>query len=139
MRTKTWVIVAGMMVIYAAFTLLGGGGVEQRVAKLFETHRAELAEQMAAYEEGGFLTGAEHWKGVTEWDGVHKMVEYTVTAAGSTYYGFYYSPDDVPLAFQNTDTALTESDGGWVWQAEGDNHGRTYRLAEDWFYFEATL
>ena len=136
MRNKTWVFVAGLMVIYAMFSLMGGG-VEQRVVTLFEKHGAELTEQMAAFEEDGTIAGTKNWKSVTHRQGEHEMVEYTVATAGSTYYGFYYSPDDVPLAFQNTDTPLTEADGGWVWQAEGDNHGRTYRLKEDWFYFEA--
>ena len=138
MRNKTWVFVAGMTVIYAVFSLLGGG-VELRVVRLFEKHEAELAEQMAAFEETGELMGAENWMDVTHWDGEHDMVEYTVTAAGDTYYGFYYSPDDVPLACQNTEVPLTEAEKGWAWRAEGDNHGYTYQLKENWFYFEASF
>ena len=126
------------MLLDLLFSLMGGG-VEQRVVTLFEKHGAELTEQMAAFEEDGTIAGTKNWKSVTHWQGEHEMVEYTVATAGSTYYGFYYSPDDVPLAFQNTDVPLVpaETEEGWIWTAEGDNRGRTYRLAERWFYFEA--
>ena len=53
------------------------------------------------------------------------------------YHGFYYSPDDVPLAFQNTAVPLEETADGWTWRAEGDNRGFTRRLAPGWYYFEA--
>lgn len=46
----------------------------------------------------------------------------------------------VPCAFQNTEAAL-EPDGEdcWRWQAEGDNHGMTRKLADGWYYFEAAF
>ena len=63
------------------------------------------------------------------------MVEY-ILLTGSGYYGFYYSPDDVPLAFQNVPVPLEETSTGWQCQAEGDDHGFTYRLSPGWYYFE---
>ena len=70
----------------------------------------------------------------------HSMLQITLTARGSTYYGCYYSFDDVPLPFQNADVSLVQ-DGHeyWEWQAEGDNHGSTERITENWFYFEASF
>ncbi|MDY5943265.1 MAG: hypothetical protein SPJ28_06870 [Oscillospiraceae bacterium] len=46
----------------------------------------------------------------------------------------------MPCAFQNTEAAL-EPDGEdcWRWQAEGDNHGMTRKLADGWYYFEAAF
>ncbi|MDO5400908.1 MAG: hypothetical protein Q4F17_08005 [Eubacteriales bacterium] len=74
----------------------------------------------------------------TTWTGEHTMEEFLLTARGSTYYGVYYSHDDVPLAFQNTSVKLTQNGHAyWVWTAEGDNHGATQRLREHWYYFEA--
>ena len=35
------------------------------------------------------------------WEGEHSMTEFVIVSYGDTYYGCYYSPDDVPLAFQN--------------------------------------
>lgn len=77
---------------------------------------------------------------VNTWEGAHPMTEFMVMSYGDTYYGYYYSPDDVPLAFQNTDTKLTQ-DGHdyWVWQAEGDNHGATSKIMDHWYYFEASF
>ena len=73
---------------------------------------------------------------VNHWPGQHPMVEY-ILLTGFGYYGFYYSPDDVPLAFQNVPVPLEESSNGWQWQAEGDDRGSTHRLSPGWFYFEA--
>ena len=42
----------------------------------------------------------------------------------------------VPCAFQNTEAALEPC---WRWQAEGDNHGMTRKLADGWYYFEAAF
>lgn len=65
------------------------------------------------------------------------MVEYVLPALRPGYYGFYYSLDDVPLAFQNVPVPLEETTDGWTWRAEGDNHGLTRRLSPHWYYFEA--
>lgn len=79
---------------------------------------------------------------VNIWQGEHPMMEFMLSGwgigSGTRYYGCYYSPDDVPLAFQNYGTALTQ-DGpeSWTWTGEGDNHGATQRIQENWFYFEA--
>lgn len=77
---------------------------------------------------------------VNTWEGEHSMVEFLISSRGDTYYGCYYSPDDVPLAFQNIDTKLTQ-DGHdyWEWKAEGDNHGSTSKIMDHWYYFEASF
>ena len=138
MKNKLWVFVAAALLVYGVFTMMSGG-VEQRVVNLFSKHQATLEQQMETWETEGTLGWTENWKAVNHWSGEHEMVEYLVATAGDTYHGFYYSPEDVPLAFQNTDVPLVpaETEEGWIWTAEGDNRGRTYRLAERWFYFEA--
>lgn len=77
---------------------------------------------------------------VNSWDGAHSMTEFVIMSQGNTYYGCYYSPDDVPIAFQNTDTELTQ-DGHdyWEWEAEEDNHGTTSKIIDHWYYFEAAF
>jgi len=77
---------------------------------------------------------------VNTWEGEHTMVEFLITARGDTYYGCYYSPDDVPLAFQNTDAKLTQcGHDSWKWSADGDNAGKTIKIMDHWYYFEASL
>ena len=77
---------------------------------------------------------------VNSWDGDHTMTEFVIMSWGNTYYGCYYSPDDVPLAFQNTDVELTQ-DGHdyWEWRADGDNHGSTSKIMEHWYFFKASF
>ena len=135
---KRRILLAVALLVCGVFLLMNSNG-ERRVVNRFVKHRPALEQQMSLWEQNGTLSNTENWKAVNHWSGEHEMVEYLVTTAGDTYYGFYYSPDDVPLAFQNTDAPLApaETEKGWIWTAEGDNRGRTYRLAEQWFYFEA--
>lgn len=80
------------------------------------------------------------YKYVNTWEGEHSMVEFLITSRGDTYYGCYHSPDDVPLAFQNTEVELTQcGHDSWKWSAEGDNAGKTMKIMEHWYYFEASF
>ena len=78
------------------------------------------------------------YKAVNSWDGAHPMTEFVIMSWGSTYYGCYYSPDDVPLAFQNTATEImSKGNDCWEWSAEGDNQGETYKIMDYWYFFKA--
>ena len=96
-------------------------------------HGAELEEQIQT--DGTLPEDLD----VTLWDGEHPMAEVILFAWGDTYYGCYYSPDGVPLPFQNTGLPLHEEKDGWSWMAQGDNHGFTAHLEENWYYFEASF
>lgn len=80
------------------------------------------------------------YKSVNSWDGSHPMTEFIIMTYGNTYYGCYYSPDDVPRTFQNTDVQLLQ-DGkeSWNWESEGDNHGSTSKIKECWYFFKASF
>ena len=84
------------------------------------------------------------YQSVNTWRGEHTMIEFLISGFGSgsasSYYGCYYSPDDVPLAFQNMDVNLTQcGHDSWKWSGEGDNHGKTIKIMDHWYYFEASL
>mgnify|MGYP000134703903 CR=1 FL=1 len=96
-------------------------------------HGAELEEQI---QTGGTLPEDLD---VTLWDGERPMAEVILFAWGDTYYGCYYSPDGVPLPFQNAGLPLHEEKGGWSWATRGDNHGFTAYLEGNWYYFEASF
>lgn len=71
----------------------------------------------------------------------HDMLELILFKYGDTSYGCYYSPDDVPLPFQNMGTELTD-DGSYSWKwysdSENTNYGKTSKIKDKWYYFEAT-
>lgn len=72
----------------------------------------------------------------------HSIVEFKLFAFGlvpsTSYYGCYYSPDDVPAPFQYVNLPLSQkNDGTWEWADEGDNHGTTVKIKDCWYYFEA--
>ena len=80
------------------------------------------------------------YKAVNSWDSTHLMTEFIIMSHGSTYYGCYYSPDDTPLAFQNTDAELIPNGHDcWTWNAEGDNHGETSKIMNYWYFFKASF
>ena len=60
----------------------------------------------------------------------------------SSYYGFYYSPDDLPLAVDVTVTENLRPEGnGFGWKQsggwDGDNWYYTERIMENWYYYES--
>jgi len=76
------------------------------------------------------------------WPGDHDMMEFHLFASGfgsqTSYYGCYYSFDDVPLPYCYAITGLVQEDENfWTWVGEGDNHGATRKLSDHWYYFEA--
>lgn len=107
------------------------------LSRYVEAHQAELQTAMDAYFDYGQPLACDgSISAVNNWPGQHPMIEYILfTSRG--YHGFLYSPDDVPLAFQNASLPLTEAKGGWQWRGEGDHHGFTRRLFPCWYYFEA--
>ena len=71
----------------------------------------------------------------------NEIVQYTVKAFGlpsaGAYYGFYYSPNDVPAAFQNVHCTLKEEgENHWSWSNDGAS-GITYKISENFYYYKA--
>lgn len=130
---------AGVALLLAAALIVGGilWGVrpEGRAWRFVAAHGQELEQRMAAGE------GVPNYPGLVTfnwWPGEHDMVEFILSTLGDTYHGCYYSPDGVPLAFQNEAVELTPEGGGWSWQGEGGaHHGSTRLISGRWYYFEA--
>ncbi len=109
---------------------------ELRVKCFVLLHGQEI---ITSYQTYGSVPAGVGYKYFNVWEGSHTMLEFLLFSRGDTYFGCYYSFNDVPLAFQNFETELVEKDGGWSWYTEGDNHGFTQRLAPNWYYFEASF
>lgn len=110
----------------------------QRQAERFVA--AYGAQLERALEGDGGIPARIGYKTYNLWGKDNEMAEFILSAWGDTYYGCYYSRRDVPLAFQHTDVPLMQTgDDRWTWTAEGDNHGVTWKLSGNWYYFEASF
>lgn len=69
------------------------------------------------------------------------MVQFSTGGAGlvanSVYEGFYYSPDNTHKPFQGADVPLIVNKDLAHWNGEGDNWGKSTRLIDNWFWYEA--
>lgn len=116
---------------------------ERKTIRYFSSHRAALEDAVLHHMGAGLEDDASHII-FNYWGGEHPIAEYIVASRGlvpsSKYYGFFYSYDNIPVPFQNTDEQLTPvSENEWQWNSTGDNHGIVRRLDTNWFYFEAAL
>ena len=108
--------------------------------RAFTTLHSGRIENALAYGNG--IPGGLGIKAVNTWEGEHTMTEIILGYGfgDCQYYGCYYSPDDVPLAFQNVETELAAvGKTAWTWADEQGNHGMTSRLKDGWCYFEASF
>lgn len=140
MKKKGLIVIA---LIFLAGAALFFSTPERRAAGYFYRHMEELEENAARWQAGEPLSHDPRLT-VNVWDGEHEIVEYIVVSRGlvpsGSYYGFFYSPDGVPVSFQNSgEKLLRRSQYEWVWQGEGDNHGYVELLRPNWYYFEASL
>ena len=122
------------------------GSLERRYVREVAAHREELQAfsqqclETGAVPEGASLPGFVRDAQVSGQDPESLFVEFDCDGWGlvpsSSYYGIYYSPSG-PRAFQGADVELTPGEGGYVWQAEGDNHGFTREIGDGFYYYEA--
>lgn len=72
-----------------------------------------------------------------------ELVEFHTGGAGlvfnSTYLGFYYSPDNTHKVFSGADIPLKVNKNLAEWYGDGDNWGRSTRLIDKWFWYEANF
>jgi len=141
MKKKKRILIVALILVVAAIGILSNPKVRTNLfVRLYHEQIEEgLRVNAGVPADDVVIFGYES---VNTWEGEHSMTEFLIGSfgfgSGSTYYGCYYSPDDVPLAFHNTDVELTQ-DGHeyWEWQADGDNHGSTSKIMDYWYYFEA--
>lgn len=109
---------------------------ENRVKRFVSEHHAALEQ---AYQTEAVPAGIGY-QSFNFWDGDHPMLEILLFTHRGAYCGCYYSPDDVPLPFQNAEVGLTQTgETEWTWREKGDNHGTTRKIMDNWYYFEASF
>lgn len=110
----------------------------QRVRRYVKKYHAELEK---SYETGEYpkKLGGESLS-YHLWYGEHPMAEFSLYSGPGVYRGFYYSPDDLPLPFQNADIRLIpDGKTAWTWKGGGDNRGYTSKIIDCWYYYEAAF
>jgi len=75
------------------------------------------------------------------WTGEDTLVDFQYYSVGlgekaGTRYGFYYSPQDVPMAYEAQNVELIAEEDGWSWVFEGESRGFTKKLMDNWYYYE---
>lgn len=142
---KKWnkIIIAAVLIILAISAVKYITNPERRIKNFINQNSEELVTIAEAYLNSD--TTIKTYKGVeveSVFRGNNDIVQFYYGGVGivpaSTYYGFYYSPDDIPTAYQNVNCRLSAvSDDEWKWSDGTDNGGRTIRIMKNWFYYEA--
>ena len=121
---------------------------KQQIFTLVQGNHEYLQECVDAkdYERAETISGIKSVRS-SSWPEDGFYVEFFCGGAGivpaSSYYGFYYSPGDIPLAVDATQTKNLRPDGnGFGWQekwerSDGDNSYYTERIMECWYYYES--
>ena len=103
-------------------------------------NETELKKVAESYLKGENTKYPNKIKSVVFYEGENSIVEFSIGSKFKQYCGFYYSEDDVPVAFQNAPVELQQLETDkWEWKAEGDNKGKTIKIKDNWYYYEATL
>lgn len=141
--TVKWVLLAGGIALAVLLLFSLRGGREVRIARLVRANEADLTDIAQACLAGEETPAS--WRGVRVdgvFEGESPIVQFYHSGWGlgssTTYWGFYYSAENKPAAFQNVDQPLVPSgDGEWTWTDGTDNGGITRRISDGWFYYKA--
>lgn len=136
-KTIVVLLVVALVVVAAVVWVCTPG---ERVAFFVQSHKEDLSEIASACLNGDIST--ESYRGARVGglcDGEHPIVQFYTFGWGLVpYMGFYYSPDNTPVAFQNVNVELTlVSDNSWEWTDGTDNRGMTKKIDDCWYYYEA--
>lgn len=136
--------------------LLGQDLIAKTYVQVFHQHLENYAEELLdragaasindenvyPEEDGVYIVDKYGFWEVTCYAG-DNMVEFSVGGKGlvfnSTYWGFYYSPDNTHKVFQGADIPLNVKENLADWYGEGDNWGKSIRLLDKWFWYEASF
>lgn len=153
-RKKKWLAGAVAALVVLAVVLAGAWAVlrpsKTAAVRYVQGHQAELtayvetllATDPAQLEDYHGYSAGDTYDG---WDVTYYphsgMIEFRTSAFGlvpsSTYSGFYYSPEDVPMGFQSAQVDFAEHGDGWLWEEpEGDNRQYTEQIREHWYWYD---
>lgn len=141
MRKKFFWCMVLVFVIFAIAFFSNKDG-KKNVEMYIRKNRADLHAYAEKISENTINT-TEHYDGweVTYWSNTG-IVEFRLKdtfGLGSSYTGFYYSSEDVPLGFQGNDLEFVEKTPGWIWYENYDNSDNweyTEKIMDHWYWFK---
>lgn len=132
-------LAAIVMVLLAAAVICLCSTPQRRITRFVENNQ-EALEALAESCLRGAPAAASFQKAQVEqvFPGKQDIVQFSYGHSGFRYYGFYYAPQDQPAAYQNADCPLTPAGKHtWEWSDGTDNGGRTVKIMEKWYFYEA--
>jgi len=146
-KIKKKTVIKILIVVGAILFLKWYSNPERRIFAMVDRNleKYEIAAQQML--NGEISASGVKAPGVRDVDvimGDHIVVDFFVTGYGLApsggYYGFYYSPEDLPMVYMDEMAKLTEYEpDAWTWQGVGDNDGVIKKIADCWYYYEATF
>jgi len=146
-KIKKKTVIKILIVVGAILFLKWYSNPERRIFAMVDRNleKYEIAAQQML--NGEISASGVKAPGVRDVDvimGDHIVVDFFVTGYGLApsggYYGFYYSPEDLPMMYMDEMAKLTEYEpDAWTWQGVGDNDGVIKKIADCWYYYEATF
>ena len=146
-KIKKKAVIKILIVLGVIFFLKWYSNPERRIFAMVERNleKYEMAvQQMMNGEISASKVDAPGVHDIRVRMGEHVVVDFFVTGFGmapsSTYYGFYYSPEDLPQVHMDEMAKLTEYEAdAWKWHGVGDNKGVVKKIADCWYYYEASF
>ena len=70
----------------------------------------------------------------------NNTVEFSINGRGiATYYGFYYSKNNKEVSYQNEFDLIQIGEGKWMWSTKKGDEGKTFKIRDNFYYYEASL
>lgn len=131
------------IVVLLLLALIFRGALIRTYVSLFHESLEAYASQCLS---GGEKTTGKYGLWKTSSYPEDGMVEFRTGGFGlapsSTYKGFYYSEDNTHKVFSaaDEDAVTMEISGDSAYWSDGtDNHGKSVRITENWFWYEASF
>ncbi len=143
MKKLIKILITGILILLAICVVKIILNPEQRIKNFINQNKTDLTTIAESYLNSD--TAIKTYKGITieqVFRGENDIVQFYYGGVGivpaSKYYGFYYSPNDLPAVYQNANYNLSfVSNNEWKWTDGTDNGGITKKLMKNWFYYEA--
>ena len=143
-RKRVWFLLCGVAITgILCVVILQKGSTKSEIFDYVQGNQADL-ERFAVelIRVNGKDAKYRNWP-VAYYEDV-RTVEFLTKGSGlgpvTTYEGFYYSENDVPIGFQGVELDFIQDGDGWIWrESNGDNCNQTERITEHWFWFKMSF